>query len=95
MIRERFQRRRWMSEPKVRHTRESPPLNDGEGVDAALAVGSVRRDFGQLLALFESHLAALDEWDDPRRRHIAAARMAAARGYRLSSDLLDRMRAQR
>jgi hypothetical protein len=61
--------------------------------DAFLAAESVQRDFSELVGLFKWYLDALGEGDDEQRVHIADAKIAAERGFKLSSDLVALMKA--
>ena len=61
--------------------------------DAFLAAESVRRDFSELVALFDWHLDSLAQDDTQARMYISSAREAARRGLRLTSDLVSVIKA--
>ena len=56
--------------------------------DASIAAESVRRDFGELVVLFDRHLEALADGDKQARKQITEAREAAERGLKLSNELI-------
>lgn len=63
--------------------------------DAFFAAESVRRDFSELVALFQWHLDALGPGTEngQARTHISEAKAAAERGLKLSNELVESMKA--
>ena len=52
---------------------------------------SVRRDFVDLVAIFDLQLSSPPEIDGQERFHISKAKAAAERGLRLSQELIEAM----
>ena len=61
--------------------------------DSEFVAQSIRADFSDLVAIFDSQLTGLSEADAKTRSHIVEARSAAARGLLLSSNLIEVFRA--
>lgn len=61
--------------------------------DSECVAQSIRADFSDLVAIFDSQLSGMCEADAKTRLHIVEARSAAARGLLLSSRLIDVLRA--
>lgn len=66
-------------------------LSEGSESVSAVAVESVRRDFSELVDLFDRHLASVGD-DYEGRAHLVEARAAAERGLKLSLSLLDMLK---
>jgi hypothetical protein len=58
---------------------------------AVLLARSVRRDFVDLVAIFDQQLSTSPRSDRQGRFHLAKARAAAERGLRLSQELIEAM----
>jgi hypothetical protein len=60
--------------------------------EACLAADSLRRDFNQLIRIFDASFARLPNTDAEMRSHVSDAKLAAERGRKLSEDLIELLR---
>ena len=75
-----------------KHTRLADVSGRRAPGDAFFAAESVKRDFTELVALFDWRLDTLEGEDRPARTLILSARAAAQRGLKLTSELVESIR---
>jgi hypothetical protein len=61
--------------------------------DASHAAEAIRRDFHQLVAIFERQLGSVNQDDQSTQSHISEAKRAAERGLELVEGLVKLLRA--
>jgi len=76
-----------------KHHGQAFAFSDIRATNATRLAQSVRRDFSDLVVIFDRQLGRLTDADREARSHMVRAKAAAERGLRLSQDLIEALRA--